>query len=97
APPRSATALRAKRIGGTQVLSPSAPFRGRNGRLKNSGEICWASSLNGIFAFCDPPSNFRSRSSIIKRLGRVLTPSNAKIAGEIPAGSANYGHVVKPE
>ena len=40
-------------------------FRGRNGRLKNSGEVCWASSLNGISAFCDPPSNFCSRGIII--------------------------------
>ena len=40
-------------------------FRGRNGRLKNSGEVCWASSLIENSAFCGPPSNFCSRGTII--------------------------------
>jgi hypothetical protein len=46
--------------------SPSAPFRGRNGTLKNSGEACRASSLGGTSAFCGPPSAFCSRSSITR-------------------------------
>ena len=33
--------------------------------MKNSGEVHWASSLIGTSAFCDPPSTFCSRSSII--------------------------------
>src|SRR5262245_52043096 len=61
------------------------PFRGRNGRLKNSGEVFWASSLAATFAFCVPSlQTFAPVPQLSERRA-----SNAEVAGEIPAGSAS--------
>ena len=67
-------------------VSPSAPFRGRNRRLKNSGE-----ALLGIIArrdLCLLRPSFKLFAPVAQASERRA--SNAEVAGEIPAGSANH-------
>ena len=71
-----------------QVLRTAPVFRGRKGRLKNSGEVQRASSAAGFCLLHSPFVQFAPVAQLPER-----PASNRQVAGGIPAGSANLSRV----